>query len=49
MTFDKVPGWAAWLAQDADGAWHSQGVGRGCPREGGGRGCKADQSATITH
>lgn len=21
MTFDKVPAWAAWLAQDADGAW----------------------------
>lgn len=21
MTFDKVPDWVAWLAQDADGAW----------------------------
>ena len=21
MTFDEVPTWAAWLAQDADGAW----------------------------
>jgi len=21
MTFDKVPDWAAWLAQDADGTW----------------------------
>ncbi|MBN8779245.1 hypothetical protein [Thiobacillus sp.] len=21
MTFDKVPAWAAWLAQDADGVW----------------------------
>ena len=32
MTFDKVPEWATWLAQDADGTWHPQGVGRGCPR-----------------
>jgi hypothetical protein len=30
MTFDKVPGWAAWLAQDADGTWHPQGAARGC-------------------
>ncbi len=22
MTFDKVPGWATWLAQDGDGTWH---------------------------
>lgn len=21
MTFDKVPDWARWLAQDADGTW----------------------------
>ena len=21
MMFDKVPGWARWLAQDADGTW----------------------------
>ena len=21
MVFDKVPAWARWLAQDADGAW----------------------------
>ncbi len=21
MTFDEVPTWAAWLAQDADGTW----------------------------
>jgi hypothetical protein len=21
MTFDKVPEWARWLAQDADGTW----------------------------
>lgn len=21
MTFNKVPAWAAWLAQDADGTW----------------------------
>lgn len=24
MTFDKVPGWATWLAQDGDGTWQSQ-------------------------
>jgi hypothetical protein len=21
MTFDEVPGWVRWLAQDADGTW----------------------------
>ena len=26
MSFDEVPDWAAWLAQDADGTWHPQGV-----------------------
>jgi hypothetical protein len=25
MTFDKVPDWVAWLAQDADGTWHPKG------------------------
>jgi len=30
MNFDKVPGWVAWVAQDADGTWHPQGAGRGC-------------------
>jgi len=39
MNFDKVPEWVAWLAQDADGAWHPQGVGRGC---------KAAEAATAT-
>jgi hypothetical protein len=39
MTFDKVPCWVRWLAQDADGAWHPQGVGR-C--------CKAAEAATAT-
>ena len=39
MTFDKVPEWAAWLAQDEDGTWHPQEVGRGC---------KADKSATTS-
>ncbi|MHB1143411.1 MAG: hypothetical protein ACYCZS_00755 [Thiobacillus sp.] len=39
MTFDKAPGWARRLAQDADGAWHPQGVGRGC---------KAAEAATAT-
>jgi hypothetical protein len=28
--FDNLPEWAAWLAQDADGTWHPQGVDRGC-------------------
>jgi|GEM_PF-473925 len=32
MDFDKLPDWVDWLAQDADGTWHPQGVGRGCPR-----------------
>jgi len=39
MTFDKVPDWVRWLAQDADGAWHPQGAGRGC---------KAAEAATAT-
>jgi len=39
MTFDKVPDWAAWLAQDEDGTRHPQGVGRGC---------KAAKAATAT-
>jgi len=39
MTFDKVPDWARWLAQDADGTWHPQGAGRGC---------KAAEAATAT-
>ena len=30
MMFDKVPAWARWLAQDEDGTWYPQGVGRGC-------------------
>ena len=30
MTFDKVPEWARWPAQDVDGTWHPQGAGRGC-------------------
>ena len=37
--FDNIPEWAAWLAQDADGTWHPQGVGRGC---------KAAEAATAT-
>lgn len=39
MTFDKVPDWVRWLAQDADGTWHPQGAGRGC---------KAAEAATAT-
>jgi hypothetical protein len=35
MIFDEVPDWVAWLAQDADGAWNPQGVGRGCCRFSG--------------
>jgi hypothetical protein len=32
MNFADLPEWVQWLAQDADGIWHPQGVGRGCPR-----------------
>ena len=39
MNVDKLPGWVAWLAQDADGAWYPQGAGRGC---------KAAKAATST-
>jgi hypothetical protein len=39
MTFDKVPDWVRWLAQDADGTWYPQGAGRGC---------KAAKAATPT-
>lgn len=34
-----APDWVAWFAQDADGTWHPQGVGRGC---------KAAKAATST-
>ena len=37
--FAEAPDWVAWFAQDADGAWHSQGAGRGC---------KAAKAATST-
>lgn len=34
------PEWARWIAQDADGTWYPQGVGRGC---------NAAEAATATH
>jgi hypothetical protein len=33
MNFADLPEWVEWLAQDADGTWHPQGVGRGCKEE----------------
>jgi hypothetical protein len=47
MKVDKPPEWAAWMAQDEDGTWHPQGVGRGCkaavPRD-----TPSDKAATAT-